>query len=237
MNDKYFACTPRGSHTQLNRLEKDEHVPVFGERRSPSCVEDWLEINDFDCVPAPIDSPAKLKTRVKLPKNALNIQTRFLQRENSFGSSAGSSGTVKSIIEIFSKSNKVENESSGVNRRNRPSRSPFVSMPDKNNSSQKTAMGAVSENKSLLLAPRITSTVPKIHSSSIGIVPVTSPSVLASLKPARRKKRQAPRAEDIYTNSKEKQQIMQALSNIDIRSSDDNYDVVIDSFSLEGEFV
>lgn len=236
MNDKYFACTTRGSHTGLNRLEKDEHVPVFGERRSPSCVEDWLEINDFDCVLAPIDSPVKLKPRVKLSKNALNIQTRFLQRENSFGSSAGSSGTVKSIIEHFSKSNQVENESSEVNLRNRPSRSAFVSMPAKKNSSQKTAQG-VSENKSLLLAPRITSTVPKIHFSSIGIVPVTSPSVLASLKPARRKKRQAPRAEDIYTNSKEKQQILQALSNIDIRSSDDNYDVVIDSFSLEGEFV
>lgn len=61
--------------------------------------------------------------------------------------------------------------------------------------------------------------------------------MLATLKPARRKKRQAPRAEDIYTNAKEKQQIIQSLSNMDIRNFDDNFDVVIDSFSLEGEFV
>lgn len=265
MNDKFFACTTRGSHTQLNRLEKDEHVPVFGERRSPSCVEDWLEINDFDCCPAPIDSPIKLKAPVNLPKNALTIQTRFLQRENSFRSSGGSSErTVKSIIESFSKVNQLENESSPgssriVNVSSNPvllsqqrdilarkhftskqpsklSRSAFVSVPNKSISSGGNAAMVCGE-KASVLAPRITSTIPKINSSSNKILPITSSPVLATLKPARRKKRQAPRAEDIYTNSKEKQQIMQALSNIDIRSSDDNYDVVIDSFSLEGEFV
>lgn len=270
MNDKYFACTTRGPPTtRLNTLEKDEHVPVFGERRSPSCVEDWLEINDFDCVPAPIDSPAKLKTRVAVPKNALTIQTRFLQRENSFRSSGGSSArTVKSIIESFSKSNQVDTKSSDgfkisgnssscellsqrqsgiqaskhfarhpvdIQQPSKLSRSAFVSVPTINHPSQTNAT-VVCAKKSLL-APRITSVIPKTHSSSLGILPSNSPSVLASLRPARRKKRQAPRAEDIYTNAKEKQQIMQALSHIDIRSSDDNYDVVIESFSLEGEFV
>lgn len=265
MNDKFFACTTRGSHTQLNRLEKDEHVPVFGERRSPSCVEDWLEINDFDCCPAPIDSPIKLKAPLSLPKNTLTIQTRFLQRENSFRSSGGSSGrTVKSIIESFSKANQLGNESAQGSSRivndssnsvllsqqrniqakkhfaskepSKLSRSAFVSVPNRNISTREN-VAIVCGEKALLLAPRITSTIPKMHSSSTKIQPVTSSPVLASLKPARRKKRQAPRAEDIYSNSKEKQQIMQALSNIDIRSSDDNYDVVIDSFSLEGEFV
>lgn len=263
MNDKYFACTARGSHTHPNTLDKDEYVPVFGERRSPSCVEDWLEINDFECVPVPIDNPMIPKNPVHLTKNTLTIQTRFLQRENSFRSSGGSSGrTVKSIIESFSKSNQVEpsdarkifNNPSVVlskpvdiqvpkqltnivqNKPSKLSRSAFVSVPTRKTSPRENVK-LFSEKKPLLVAPRVTSTIPKIYSSSTEILPVTPPFVLASLKPARRKKRQAPRAEDIYTNSKEKQQIMQALSNIDIRSSDDNYDVVIDSFSLEGEFV
>ncbi len=252
----------RASHTQLNRLEKDEHVPVFGERRSPSCVEDWLEINDFEYAPAPIDSPVKLITPANLPKNKLTIQTRFLQRENSFRSSGGSSGrTVKSIIESFSKSNHVNNESNEIrkvvnntssllppqrgnkvisNRAGiRPpklSRSAFAYVPNSNTSFQGNVTVSCNQ-KPLLLTPRITSTIPKICTSSTDALSVNSTSVLASLKPARRKKRPAPRAEDIYTNSKEKQQIMQALSNMDIRSSDENYDVVIDSFSLEGEFV
>lgn len=270
MNDKFFACTTRGgSHSKLNRLEKDEHVPVFGERRSPSCVEDWLEINDFDCVPAPIDSPIKLKIPANLPKNTLTIKTRFLQRQNSFHSSDGSSGrTVKSIIESFSKANDLENvaiegssrmfsnptssvllsKKLGIqapkhftsslvqNKPSRLSRSAFVSVPNRNISSRENSI-TIFGKESLLSAPRITSTIPKIQTSSTETLHVTSPSVIASLKPTRRKKRQAPRAEDIYTNSKEKHKILQALSNIDIRSSDDNYDVVIDSFSLEGEFV
>lgn len=264
MNDKYFACTARGSHPQLNRPDKDEHVPHFGERRSPSCVEDWLEINDFDCTSAPIDdSPIKLKIPANVSKNSLTIETRSLQRENSFRSSGGSSGrTVKSIIESFSKSNQVDNEFTEVKRNvnnslrlrvlfqqhdsqtlktltsnlvqdepSKLSRSPIVTVP------KKIPTIASDTNYNLLLPPRITSTVPKTLSSSTENLPVIAPSVLASLKPARRKKRPAPRAEDIYMNSKEKQQIMQHLSNIDIRCFDENFDVVIDSFSLEGEFV
>lgn len=240
----------------------DEYVPVFGERRSPSCVEDWLEINDFDSAPVPIDSPVKLKTPVNLSKNSLNIQTRFLQRENTFRSSGGSSSrTVKSLIESFSKSNQIHNESSKVNKssvsqnyvplhpqgriqssmnffQNKPSklsRSAFVTVPKKNVLNAETPT-VISGKNFDVLAPRITSSIPKI-SLSVENIPVNTPSVLASLKPARRKKRPAPRAEDIYTNSKEKQQIIQAMSNLDIRTTDENYDVVIDSFSLEGEFV
>lgn len=233
-------------------------MPLFGDRRSPSCVEDWLEINDFD-VPEPVQySP--IKAKVPEPKKTLTIQTRFLQRENSFRSSGGSSGrTVKSIIESFSKSNPIKNKSPETRSRftnstthvpqssklpnpiqkepPKLSRSAFVPLSDKNTLKQ-VNYRRVYENESLLLTPRVMSIIPKTtQSSSTSVLAVTSPSVLSSLKPARRKKRQAPRAEDIYTNSKEKQQIMQTLSHMDIRSSDDNYDIVIDSFSLEGEFV
>lgn len=227
-----------------NRIDRDEHVPVFGDRRSPNCVEDWLEINDFECESAPVDSPLKFnKSSVPLPqKNTLTIQTRFLQRENSFRSSGGSSGrTVKSIIESFSRSNfNNERETSKhfptIPIHNKPLRPPprsaFVSACDKN------AKTMNFDRKPAPLTPRVTSTIPKINvPSSQDTLPVTSTSVLAGLKPARRKKRQAPRAEDIYTNAKEKQQIIQTLSNMDLQSFDDNYDVVIDSFSLDGEFV
>lgn len=307
LNDKYFACTQsttsrRPSQSQsTNNFDKhrftiltsaDDPVPVFGDRRSPSCVEDWLEINDFNLSP-PDQSPKRAS--VTQTKKPISITTKFLQREYSFRSSAASS-SVRSIVKSFSDS--LTNEKSSGNKifpkkvigksvdnlviNNKATAKIGKSLDnittttnpiiEKNSNQNFNSIKSNFERKSVVYAsnddthkdeianlkkysnvsklvtaysgshhhtpvkPKITSIVKK-DLSPIKSEKEISKSVLTNLKPARRKKRQAPRAEDIYCNAKEKQHIISTLSNVDIRSSDENYDTVIDSFSLEGEFV
>lgn len=356
LNDKYFACTQsttsrRPSQTQsINNFDKhrftiltnEEPVPIFGDRRSPSCVQDWLEINDFN-ISAPDQSPKRVIATASsvdvIVKKPIAITTQFLQRENSLRNSASSS--VRSIVKNFSNDYKntsiARNSnlmSTGNNKRMDFSNKIFPAKDigksddisnnfiqnneiSPRNSIRKSldnlsinkcdpprkfeseeVLGRIPvqnfnalkhnfERKSVYLSntnihndeiatlkklsnvsklvstysnnaeqkmdvtngkPKITSIIKKESSPELTsiIKKESSPlpvgtqvpkSVLKSLKPARRKKRQAPRAEDIYCNAKEKQHIISTLSNVEIRSSDENYDTVIDSFSLEGEFV
>lgn len=279
LNDKYFdACDRKSSNyydkhrfTMLTN-DSDEKPPTFGDRRSPSCVEDWLELNNFDVLPPvmPVDSPPKIITEHKRP---ISITTKFLQRERSFhsiGRSSSSSASVQSMNNSYAKptqltlpNNSVAIKSLGCVRptainvksslenirrhlETRRTSSPnamtqeIADLRRNSNVSKLLSNYGKQENiqKKIEIRPKITLAIKK-HSAAPPLPFNNDPAknVLASLRPARRKKRLAPRAEDIYCNSKEKQKILISLSNIELRSTDENYDTVIDSFSLEGEFV
>lgn len=82
--------------------------PIFGERRSPTCVLDWLEVNDFSAfdydenivelkIPQPSDCNA-IKQR-----KSISIKTKHLQRERSFRAFPHASGSVRSMVKTYSK--------------------------------------------------------------------------------------------------------------------------------------
>lgn len=273
LNDKYFAACARKSSNNYDKQRfdwlatngSDEKPPSFGDRRSPSCVEDWLELNNFDVLPPAIDSPRKAIAEHKRP---ISFTTKFLQRERSFHSieRSSSSSSVQSMVKSYSKPNNTVivkplgcvrptaiNVKSSLENIRRHLETRRTSSPNamsqeiddlrRNSNVSKLLLSygkqEYIQNKIEVL-PKITSAVKK-HSPAPPIPKtsknVAAKNVLASLRPARRKKRLAPRAEDIYCNSKEKQKILISLSNIELRSTDENFDTFIDSFSLEGEFV
>lgn len=266
LNDKYFDACARKSSNNYDKQRfdgSDEKPPAFGDRRSPSCVEDWLELNNFDVLPPAIDSPRKVIAEHKRP---ISFTTKFLQRERSFHSigRSSSSSSVQSMIKSYAiPNNTVEplgcvrptafNVKSSLENIRRHLETRRTSSPNamtreiadlrrNSNVSKLLSTYERQENKQnkIEVLPKITSAVKK-HSRAPPLPEAlkndAAKNILASLRPTRRKKRQAPRAEDIYCNSKEKQRILISLSNIDLRSTDENYDTVIDSFSLEGEFV
>lgn len=275
LNDKYFdACARKSSNSYdkqrfdlLSANGSEGKPPAFGDRRSPSCVEDWLELNNFDVLPPElsIESPRKVIAEHKRP---ISFTTKFLQRERSFHSieRSSSSSSVQSMVKSYAKPNNtvivkplgcvrptainVKSSLENIRRHleTRRTSSPNAMVQEiadlrrNSNVSKLLSNYGKQENiqKKIEVLPKITSAVKK-HSPAPPLPKAAkndaAKSVLASLRPARRKKRLAPRAEDIYCNSKEKQKILISLSNMELRSTDENYDTVIDSFSLEGEFV
>lgn len=230
LNDKYFdACgNLRRYHRQSptivnddNNNNNDEDRPTFGPSRSPSCVEDWLEINNFDVLPQPEESSSVTNQNNNNPSPPPLLRPSPLNVKSTLDH-------IKRQLEIRrdSAANIVPCESYEITELRR--------------SSKVTQLLSTYAEAS---CPIITSVVkkpappPPLPPPTIHADMVKNKAVLASLRPARRKKRPAPRAEDIYCNAKEKQNIMTALSCIELHSNDDTYDRVIDSFSLEGEFV
>lgn len=265
LNDKYFdACgNVRGHRRQSsivitndnNNNNNDYDRPIFGASRSPSCVEDWLEINNFDVFPQPNEiSPQK--------QRPISITEKFLQRDNnqyvsprhSTSSSPSKLTLVNNVAPSRPNAINVKSTLDQIKRQldaRRDSAAVIIPVCDLHEITELRRSSKVTQFLSAYAAsggpPTITSFVTKKPAPPPP--PTSSPpppliddnrkniAILASLRPARRKKRPAPRAEDIYCNAKEKQKIMTTLSCIELHSNDDNYDRVIDSFSLEGEFV
>lgn len=123
LNDKYFnVARPNPNANLADNREKsakspipirttavNEQIlptalilrPVFGERRSPTCVQDWLEVNDFgssDFDRKIVEWTQRGKNAAKLRK-PIPIKTAILQREDSFKNISNSSGSVKSLAE------------------------------------------------------------------------------------------------------------------------------------------
>lgn len=122
LNDKYFnVARPNPNATSLADLKSintpvairsalvNEQIfptalilrPVFGERRSPTCVQDWLEVNDFgssDFDRKIIEWTHRAKDAAKMRK-PIPIKTAILQREDSFRNISNSSGSVRSLAE------------------------------------------------------------------------------------------------------------------------------------------
>lgn len=85
---------------------KRRDVPTFGERRSPSNVNDWLELNDFN-VENSVDNN-KTCNGIRPQNSIIHIRTEYLQRQNSFKSISQSSGS--SVRMMAGKFNCVQND-------------------------------------------------------------------------------------------------------------------------------
>lgn len=120
LNDKYFDFVRPNSNNSCKIPAQTLHParsrsvtpqPIFGSRRSPTCVKDWLEINDFTTfdydekiVECKITQPPE--TITLKPKRPLPFKTAVLQRENSFKSLSHSSrSSVRSMVKTFSSQN------------------------------------------------------------------------------------------------------------------------------------
>lgn len=111
LNDKYFDVIQQ--NVSLNLLtpqrvcQRRSSTPIiFGERRSPTCVSDWLEVNDFaasDFDEAALELDIN-ETRIKIKKRKpLTIQTAILQRQTSFRSLQSSGSSVRSMVDSYLK--------------------------------------------------------------------------------------------------------------------------------------
>lgn len=121
LNDKFFdyvrpnpnnSCklTPIKLHmkspTQNGSISPQ---PIFGDRRSPTCVRDWLEVNDFsasnyDQSIFEFAEPRVVEYTTSRARKPISIKTSILQRENSFRASSNSGSSVRLMVKNYSKS-------------------------------------------------------------------------------------------------------------------------------------
>lgn len=120
LNDKFFdyvrpnpnnSCklTPIKLHSKpSSRRSSLSPQPIFGDRRSPTCVRDWLEVNDFGAsnydqsiLESTQSHPVEcISHKVRKP---IPIKTSILQRENSFRASNNSGSSVRLMVKNYSK--------------------------------------------------------------------------------------------------------------------------------------
>lgn len=112
LNDKYFDCVRPNANISSKLTPIKLHLksptqsgsvtphPIFGDCRSPTCVRDWLEVNDFSAsnYDQSVVECAMNETRKPIP-----IKTSILQRENSFRVSNNSGSSVKFMVNNYSK--------------------------------------------------------------------------------------------------------------------------------------
>lgn len=123
LNDKFFDCvrpnpnnlcklTPVRLHARSPTTQNRSALspaPIFGDRRSPTCVRDWLEVNDFS---ASNYEQSIIECREMLPvdtmpfnvaRKPIPFKTAILQRENSFRASNNSGSSVRLMVKNYSK--------------------------------------------------------------------------------------------------------------------------------------
>lgn len=133
--------------------------PLFGERRSPTCVRDWLEVNDFgasDFDRKIIEWARGSKAAAKARK-PISIKTAILQRENSFKNISNSSGSVKSLTQNFE-------------AKNQPIEGQSATIPTEKESIQDAAKSQIS----IVIKPRIRKRGTKVPMSRLNWLPGSS---------------------------------------------------------------
>lgn len=256
LNDKYFACSSssRRKKTTTTKFKSNDQPPKFGEKRSPSCVRDWLEINDFNSplAAAPIAgnnsnfSPPKeyltrrFSNRDDITQSSIRVKSmveHFSNQPHSMilNTSNDENVLVKDELPVSSTPNNddcLANEIADLKRKDHVSQFLFYSSDEnlKSHTKQLTHQKLLPSNN---------------HKNDDGngdggIVDKNHEILLSNLKPKRRRKKSmAPLRpnKQISDKSKEKYQIIQSMSNVSIKSSDVNFDKIMDNFSFEGEFV
>lgn len=123
LNDKYFdtiqpnannlcRLSPQHLYTKDDRPVSPPRTPIF-RNRSPTCVRDWLEVNDFaasdydeSVLQFKITEPTKCVT-IK-PRKPLPIRTAHLQRQSSFRAfSYSSDSSVRCKVEKYAEHNDI----------------------------------------------------------------------------------------------------------------------------------
>lgn len=123
LNDKYFdtiqpnpnnlcRLSPQHLYKKDDRPISPPRTPIF-RNRSPTCVRDWLEVNDFaasdydeSVLQFKITEPTKCVT-IK-PRKPLPIRTAHLQRQSSFRAfSYSSDSSVRNKVEKYAEHNEI----------------------------------------------------------------------------------------------------------------------------------
>lgn len=155
--------------------------PVFGERRSPNCVQDWLEVNgemndfgssDFD---RKIIEWSKRGKHALMARKPLPIKTAILQREDSFKNISHSSGSVKSLtLNYETKIAEAAATPSGVgaNSSTKPTDSNSSQAPKQN--SAKRAQAPPVPSFKVVIKPRVKRRGAKVQMSRLNWMPGSS---------------------------------------------------------------
>lgn len=247
------AIKARYGKTKLNNQSLGQ-TPVFGDRKSPTNVKDWLELNDFACVEPEVGVKKigvlkNFQCDVSIglsPKKPIILQTETLKRENSFKAlSQNSPSSVQSIVNNFE--NVRVTKRVKVMRKDFPKTERVQSFSDEcpGNNNVANIKKSLEEKlrskigdelpyfKSKIFPmndkPKITSVVRKnspIRDDNIS----RENNILKSLKPVARKKN--------YKDAKTKSELIREMSGLEILKDNKNSVTLWDdSFSLEGEFV
>lgn len=233
----------------LNRI--DEAIKVrygltkLNNRKSPTNVEDWLELNDFNCVEPEVGVKKmgvlkNFQCDVSIglsPKKPIVVQTESLKRENSFKTlSQSSPASVRSIVKNF-ENVRVTTKRVKVFCKDLPKIERVQSFSDECPGNNNVANIKKSlEDKFRPDLPYFKSKIypkndkPKITSFVCKNSPTRENKILTSLKPVERKKK-------YKTNVKTKSELIQEMSGLEITKDNQNGVKLWDSFSLEGEFV
>lgn len=238
LNDKYFNIIRQNQHAlALNRLtpskfnqnnQRRSSTPIFfGKNRSPSCVRDWLEINNFaaDYYDENLDEfkiTKPPKYAAIQPRRPLPIKTAHLQRQSSFRSFTQTSGSsVRSMVDNYSKQNISQ----------RPSAIPKLVQCEAVDTQSPTIER---DNISRLLKTFEHNCIP-MHIEKASSITIRIDRVDSIFDTLKRKRQINPnRKLDANGNDVAKKcEIFKSHSNLDI-IEDSTY---LDAFSLDGEFV
>lgn len=254
------AIKARYGKTKLNNQNLGQ-TPVFGDRKSPTNVKDWLELNDFDCVEPEVGVKKigvlkNFQCDVSIglsPKKPIILQTESLRRENSFKAlSQNSPSSVRSMVKTFEKIEKKFEPKVRVTKRVKVMSKDFPKIeriqsfddecPGNNNVANiKKSLEDKLRSKIGDELPYFKSKVfpmdkPKITS----VVRKPSPSRVGNisrenqiLKSLKPVERKKKFKDDLIT----KKELLQEMSGLEILKDNQNGVTLWDSFSLEGEFV
>lgn len=264
LNDKYFDTIQpnpnnlcRLTPLKLYNLKKrraSAPLPIFGFRRSPTCVQDWLQINDFAASDydetvvqtKELDtSPPPLIARPP-PARPITIKTAHLQKQDSFRNSSYCSDiSVRSLVERYSK----KTRKGAIELELKQPTTTKITTPMTMTMTTMTATAELDENcirrnfvSDRIKAYRIDSET-MVHSiSAPNVIPTIQ---IQSTEPAhtilkRLKRRttsanpQRINADDTHTNYVQKNEILKTHSNVHESNGSRHCH---DAFSLDGEFV
>lgn len=236
-------------------------TPVFGDRKSPTNVKDWLELNDFGCVEPEVgvQKIGVLKnfqcdvSIVLSPKKTIILQTESLKRENSFKAlSQNSPSSVRSIVQNFEKKENKFVPKVRVTKRVKvmckdlPKIERIQSFDDECPGNNNVAN--IKKSLEDKLRSKISDELPYFKSK---VFPMDKPKITSVvrknsprrdgnisrdnqiLKSLKPVERKKKCKDDLIT----KRELIQEMSGLEILKDNQNGVTLWDSFSLEGEFV
>lgn len=235
LNDKYFDVVQPNSNNmcrltplnlqKLSARRASAPTPIFGLRRSPTCVHDWLQINDFAAsdfdeyilqskeLETVDNSMANTKPNNHRP---IAFRTGYLQKQSSFRNYGGDK-SVRSMVEKYS--NKSHKNDVELKINHQPAIEPSDNFIRKNIVSDRVK------------AYRFDSTNPSSN-QMIPSIQITSSErdILNVLK----RKCHNRSCDSMHESNVKRNEILRTHSNINRSNGNDKF---VDAFSLDGEFV
>lgn len=237
LNDKYFdviqpnsnnmcRLTPLNLH-KLSERRASAPTPIFGLRRSPTCVHDWLQINDFAASDFDeyILQSHELETvdnaiaKAKPNNRPIAFRTGHLQKQSSFrNSSYGGDISVRSMVERYSKKSHKNDVEMKIKH------PPAIAETNENCIRKNIVSDRVKAYRLDSTKPSVNQLIPSIQITS------AERGILNVLK----RKRHIRSCDSIHESNVKKNEILRTHSNL---KRSNGKETIVDAFSLDGEFV